>query len=123
MIRSAEGSGDVSNYTQVLNCGAGFDTTYLNLRNQSMVGPDRCKFFEVDYPAVASLKATIVRGSRQAAHLCLIQDKNYMVDSEGNIRIGNYSIIGCDLSGVGLDLQKKAKILKHKRSIQCRWIC
>ena len=90
----------------MLNCGAGFDTTYLHLRNLSVIGPDRCKYFEVDFPAVASLKAAIVQGSRHAASLCLTRDKkrDLLVDSGGNIRVGNYSVIGCDLSGVEIKL-------------------
>ena len=95
----------------MLNCGAGFDTTYLNLRNQGVIGPDRCNYFEVDFPAVASLKAAIVRGSRHAVTLCLTKDKkkDLLVDSRGNIRIGNYCVIGCDLSGAGFKLSNDLK--------------
>ena len=87
--------------TQVINCGAGFDTTYLNLRNQSVIGPDCCSYFEVDFPAVALLKAAIVRGSKHAVSLCLNKGKkrDILADSRGNIRIGNYSVLGCDLTG------------------------
>ena len=111
MVTERQKRKNASYHTQVLNCGAGFDTTYLHLRNQSVIGPDRCRYFEVDFPAVASLKAAIVRGSRHAVSLCLTRDmkRKLLADTRGNIRIGNYSVIGCDLSGAGFKLTMTSK--------------
>jgi tRNA wybutosine-synthesizing protein 4 len=91
---------------QVLNCGAGFDTTYLHLRNLGVLGGDLCRYYEVDFPAVSAEKAKIARNSRHALSLCLNKSE-ILVDAAENIRVGNYAVIGCDLA----DLQSLEALL------------
>jgi len=52
---------------QVLSLGAGYDTMYFRLRNQGVIDPRSCRYFEVDFPVVARTKSHFIRrenGSR-----------------------------------------------------------
>ncbi|XP_075925423.1 tRNA wybutosine-synthesizing protein 4 isoform X2 [Petromyzon marinus] len=47
--------------TQMVSLGAGFDTAYFRLKSEARLG--RAVVFEVDFPAVARRKATLIRQS------------------------------------------------------------
>lgn len=83
---------------QVLSCGAGFDTTYFRLRNAGIL-TDKCRYFEVDYPKVAGEKSRNILKNPVLINLCLQNfPKSLKMDSRKNLRIGNYTIFGCDLT-------------------------
>jgi len=44
----------------VLSLGAGYDTMYFRLRNQGVIDPSLCRYFEVDFPIVAHTKSHFI---------------------------------------------------------------
>ena len=45
---------------QVLSLGAGYDTLYFRLRNQGVIKPEYCSYYEVDYPIVPYTKCRYI---------------------------------------------------------------
>ncbi len=85
---------------QVLSCGAGFDTSYFRLRNMGVL-KDTCSYFEVDYPQVVAEKARALLRNRDLMRVCLGDEGDrYLKDREGNVRVGQYSLLASDLTKV-----------------------
>ncbi len=90
---------------QVLSCGAGSDTAFFRLRNMGLLESCLC-YFEVDFPQAARQKGRVVVRNPVLADLCLrgspAHRSSYLQAHDGTcLRIGRYSVIGCDLTKTG----------------------
>lgn len=84
---------------QVLSLGAGFDTLYFRLRNEGVVKPSVCHFFEVDYPRVPPAKFGLIR--RHSALNSLFRTATSHFDGECFcLDDADFALVGCDLADV-----------------------
>ena len=65
--------------------------------------------FHFEKPDKLHHNLDIVRNLIYAIESNQDKKKDLLVDSRGNIRIGNYCVIGCDLSGAGFKLSNYLK--------------
>ena len=75
---------------QVLSMGAGFDTTYFNVRKK--YEPSKMTFFEIDLPSNVERKTKLIRRSPKCSeYLSSSLDENAIITD-------SYKLFACDLS-------------------------
>ena len=79
---------------QILSIGAGFDTTYFNMK--SRYEPSNMRFFEIDLPSNVKRKTKLILGSEKCREFL---DRNVdSVEDQAEINTEKYKLFACDLS-------------------------
>ena len=76
---------------QILSIGAGFDTTYFNVRHKNK--NDNYVFFEVDLPSNVARKSKLIEKSEKCRRLL-----NNPTFSDGGVVDSNFILLACDLA-------------------------
>nr|CAB3263403.1 tRNA wybutosine-synthesizing protein 4 [Phallusia mammillata] len=84
---------------QIVSLGAGFDTTFFNIRDlMNESATKHLKYIEIDYPSVISRKVKLAQAADLLEGQNLQNDKNIIYRNE------NYCAVGFDLRKVGAEL-------------------
>ena len=82
---------------QVLSLGAGYDSLYFRLRNQGIIKPQYCSYYEVDFPIVPKTKWRFIYNNKMLKYffkLCTsyFNDECYSLDEN------TFNMIGCNMT-------------------------
>ena len=82
---------------QVLSLGAGYDSLYFRLRNQGVLNPKYCSYYEVDFPVVPRTKWRIIYNN--VLLKSLFKSSTSYFDKECFLFDGGiFNMIGCNMT-------------------------
>ena len=82
---------------QVISLGAGYDSLYFRLRNQGVINPKYCSYYEVDFPIVPQTKWHFIYKNDMLRSF-FKSSKSYYKNECFSIDNGDFNMIGCDMT-------------------------
>ena len=82
---------------QVLSLGSGYDSLYFRLRNQGIIKPEYCSYYEVDFPIVPHTKWRFIYNNNILKSFFKLST-SYYNDECFSLDQGVFNMIGCNMT-------------------------